>query len=439
MNPVPKHRPGAAAFLLVAAFQTLTAAPGHPFLAPYAGSSIRGTDTTSLNGKVMAGYQGWFNCEGDGAGLGWTHWARDRSKPFAPGNVTVDLWPDMAEAGPGERYETGFRHANGEPAAVFSSYNRTTVLRHFKWMREYGIDGAFVQRFANGLQKDNLRNHKDAVLSHCREGANLEGRAYAVMYDLSGLKAGQTSVVSKDWKMLREKMKIGGDPAYLHHEGKPLVAIWGVGFKGDREYTLAECRTLIEFFKADGCAVMLGVPTGWRDQDRDAVADPQLHAVLALADVLSPWTPGRYNTPEQASRHAGKYYRSDAKWCEEHSMDFLPVVFPGFSWHNLKPEARLGEIPRLKGRFLWSQFTAAKKSGAKMIYVAMFDEVDEGTAIFKCTNTPPAGENPFLTYEGLPADHYLWLTGEGARLLRGEIDATEAMPIRTGQATAPPD
>jgi hypothetical protein len=115
-------------------------------------------------------------------------------------------------------------------------------------------------------------------------------------------------------------------------------------------------------------------------------------------------------------------------------MDFLPVVFPGFSWHNLKPQDPLNKIPRLKGQFLWSQFAAAKQAGAAMIYVAMFDEVDEGTAIFKCTNDPPVGANPFVTYEGLPSDHYLWLTGEGGRLLRGERAMQQAVPERPESA-----
>lgn len=47
----------------------------------------------------------------------------------------------------------------------------------------------------------------------------------------------------------------------------------------------------------------------------------------------------------------------------------------------------------------------------------MFDEVDKGTAIFKVTNEPPA-PGAFATYEGLPSDWYLRLTGEGAKLLR---------------------
>jgi len=43
-----------------------------------------------------------------------------------------------------------------------------------------------------------------------------------------------------------------------------------------------------------------------------------------------------------------------------------------------------------------------------MVYVAMFDEVDEGTAIFKCVNDVPVGQkSKFVTLEGLPSDYYL--------------------------------
>ena len=417
---------------LFAGFPALSLAavePANPLL-PYTGPSNPGVDTTTLTGKVMTGYQGWFNCEGDGADLGWTHWARDRKTLFGPGNVTVDLWPDMSEATPGERFATGFKLPNGNVAEIFSSHHRETVLRHFRWMREYGIDGAFVQRFANGLKNAKTRHHKDVVLANCRDGANLEGRAYAVMYDLSGLPAGGVTSVIEDWKMLREKMKIGQDPAYLHHRGKPLVAVWGIGFNDDRKYTLTECRALVEFLKADDCSVMLGIPAGWRELDRDATPDPALHDVLKLADILSPWTVGRYRNPEEAARHAEKSWTPDLAWCAEEKLEYLPVLFPGFSWHNLNPEAPVGQIPRLGGSFLWSQFTAAKAAGATMVYVAMFDEVDEGTAIFKCTNEVPVGPNPFLTYEGLPPDHYLWLTGEGGRLLRGERGMGNDLPLR---------
>jgi hypothetical protein len=91
---------------------------------------------------------------------------------------------------------------------------------------------------------------------------------------------------------------------------------------------------------------------------------------------------------------------------------------------------KLDQIPRLEGEFLWSQAVAYKKSGVEMLYVAMFDEVDEGTAIFKCTNNPPVGDSPFLTYEGLPTDHYLWLTGKVGELIRNPPPTSFKIPTR---------
>ena len=91
--------------------------------------------------------------------------------------------------------------------------------------------------------------------------------------------------------------------------------------------------------------------------------------------------------------------------------------------------APLDAIRRRKGEFLWSQFAAAKRAGAEMIYVAMFDEADEGTAIFKCTNdVPNTGETKFVTYERMPSDFYLRLTGAGGKLLRGEIPISDKLP-----------
>lgn len=398
-------------------------------LHPYRGPSAVGVDTTTLTGKLMCGYQGWFSCQGDGAKLGWVHWGKRGNRMPGPGNVSVDLWPDLSEYGADERFATAFTHRDGRRAEVFSSYNKKTVLRHFQWMEEYGLDGVFVQRFANGLQSNRLRQHKDVVLANCREGAHRHGRTYAVMYDLSGLREGQVSRVKEDWRMLREKMKLGQDHAYLKHRGKPLVAVWGVGFADGRRYSLTECAKLVEFLKADGCSVMLGVPSGWRRLDRDADADPDLHELLKKVDVLSPWNVGRYGSVNDLAGHVKTIWAPDLEWCAEHRVDYLPTVFPGFSWHNLHG-AKLNQIPRKKGEFLWAQLAAVRNLGAGSVYVAMFDEVDEGTAIFKCTNDPPVGKDTrFATYEGLPSDFYLRLCGTGARMLRKEIPYTSKIPV----------
>jgi hypothetical protein len=84
------------------------------------------------------------------------------------------------------------------------------------------------------------------------------------------------------------------------------------------------------------------------------------------------------------------------------------------------------------GRYVSTGTGPAKRASATVIYLAMFDEVDEGTAIFKCANdVPVGGPNKFLTYEGLPSDFYLQLTGSGAKLLRGELPVTDAVPVAT--------
>ena len=402
----------------------------------FTGTVVKGVDTDTLYGKVMCGYQGWFGTPGDGStGQYWRHWTKHRG-PMEDGNAKVDLWPDVSELTPGERFKTGFKMVDGRPAEVFSSYEKPTVLRHFRWMQDYGIDGVFVQRFAVDLPYRNNLDHVNTVLANCREGANLYGRAYAVMYDLSGLPAGRIEDVENDWRKLRREMAITGDPAYLHHHGKPVVAVWGIGFNDHRDYSLEECRTLIEFLKNDptygGCTVIVGVPAHWREQEMDAVSDPKLLEVLKLADVISPWTVGRYANTNGAAAYARNILKPDLDWCAAQKIDYLPVVFPGFSWYNMYGQAN-NQIPRLRGKFMWTQFLLDKQAGDSMIYVAMFDEVDEGTAIFKCANNVPVGEKSrFLTFEGLPSDYYLRLVGIATQMVEGKISPEAASAFVAG-------
>ena len=235
-----------------------------------------------------------------------------------------------------------------------------------------------------------------------------------------------------DWKLLIDHTQITRDKAYQRHRGKPVVAVWGFGFNDGRKYTLAEGMELVRFLKDDprygGNTVMLGVPTYWRTLDRDAVSDPALLELIAKADIISPWTVGRYSDIPQAKNYAKETLVADLAWCNQRGKEYLPVVFPGFSWHNMFPKSPLNQIPRQGGTFLWAQYAAAKKAGAAMVYQAMFNEVDEGTAIYKCTNNPPVGESKFVTYEGLPSDHYLKLVGAAAKMISGKQPVSEELP-----------
>ena len=400
---------------------------------PYHGTSEKGVDCSTMKGKVLCGYQGWHAAEGDGCGRGWYHWQGRNG--FKPGSANVDLWPDITELAPEERYATPFKMADGKAAEVYSAFNAKTVLRHFKWMQDYGIDGVFVQRFGGEVFNTLGLRHFNTVLDHCRDGANKYGRAYAVMYDLSGMRAGQMGKLMDDWRLLNEKMEITKDPAYLHHNGKPVVAVWGFGFNDRRRYTLKEGLELVAFLKSKeggNCTVMLGVPTYWRTLERDAVNDKTLLELIAKADIVSPWTVGRYATSNQAANYAKETMTPDLAWCKENEKEYMPVVFPGFSWHNQNSRSPVNSIPRQGGKFLWSQFVAAKKAGASMVYQAMFDEVDEGTAIYKCTNNVPVGESKFLTYEDLPSDFYLKLVGAASKMVRGDSPLKDEMPVIDG-------
>ena len=387
----------------------------------------------------MCGYQGWFRVPADGSNNGWHHYGKSRR--FEPGHCTIDLWPDVRELPAEDQFPTKFKHPDGSVAKVFSSVRPKTVSTHFKWMKDYGIDGVFLQRFAVTTRDPRFRAPMDQVLENCRNAAKEHGRSLALMYDLSGLKPEHINTVFEDWKHLQSKFNLGStdsDKSYLTHNGRPLIALWGLGFS-DRAPMLDEWQSVIRFFKKEardgGFSIMVGVPTYWRTSRRDAIKDKKLHQILEDVDIISPWTVGRYRTPFDVTNFARETVLPDIAWCKERRIDYLPVSFPGFSWQNLSKSrgesASLNDIPRLKGQFLWSQFWNYKKSGAEMLYVAMFDELDEATAIFKVRSDPPSGKSKFLSEPGLANDHYLWLTGKGGELIRnGPKGFSSSVPLR---------
>ncbi len=376
----------------------------------------------------MCGYQGWFNTPADGAERGWVHYGKNAR--FEPGACTIDLWPDMAEYD--RKYETPFRMADGSRAYVFSSYDESTVDLHFRWMQEYGIDGAFLQRFVVTLKTESGREHACKVLNSALKAARKYGRAIAVMYDLSGMQPGDEAILEADWRFICRTYGVNCRqryPVYLFHNGKPLVAVWGAGFNDNRKYGPEEVRKITDFLKADSCAIQLGVPAHWRELTGDCLPDTALHRLLANADIVHPWFVGRYDEPSYADFLP--LLEADMQWCRSHGKAYVPTLFPGFSWHNMHPETRLDAIPRNGGRFFWKQAVGAIQTGCPMLYIAMFDEIDEGTAIFKCTREAPTGKSPFVTIgKTLPSDHYLWLAGQAGRLLRKEIRASQQIPRR---------
>jgi hypothetical protein len=379
-------------------------------------------DAHTLRHKVLCGYQGWFRCPGDPAGRGWRHWSRHPSR-IGPDTLTFEMWPDMAEYGDDEKYPApGFTYPDGGQAHLYSSANPKTVDRHFRWMRRYGIDGVFLQRFVVGLKDPST----DRVLANVREAAGRTGRVFALCYDLTDAPKDEVyELLVADWKRLVGRARLTRDPRYLHHNGKPVLFVWG--FFSDR-FGPDLAHRIIDFFKNDpeyGVTLVGGCQWTWR-----AEADREWARAFRRLDVISPWNVGNVALVGGHKQASTDSWREDLREARKAGAGYLPVIYPGFGWANLKGEAGARDfLPRLGGEFYWRQFSTAADLGIDMAYVAMFDEVDEGTAVFKVSNEPPR-PGRFATYDGLPSDWYLRLTGEGARLLRGERENRKTIPIK---------
>ena len=89
-------------------------------------------DSRTLDGKVLFGYQGWFNCEGDGAPENnWRSWARGAPSPET---LTIDMYPDLTEFAPADLCAVPGMTIRGKQAYLYSAWNPKIVSAHFRWI-----------------------------------------------------------------------------------------------------------------------------------------------------------------------------------------------------------------------------------------------------------------------------------------------------------------
>jgi hypothetical protein len=396
-------------------------------------------DATTLTGKYMCGYQGWFECPGDGSGGGWFHWFNSQTPIHA--NLNTDVFPDFTEYADSELFATQMHYSDGSVVKVNSSYRSTTEMRHFRWMKENNIDGVWVQRF--GPKHVGWNDFTNKVLLNCKQAAEANGRVFVVMYDVSG--ANNSTLfndMTTDWMYLVDTFKVTQSPRYLKHKGKPLVSIWGFGF-ADRTITADVATQLVQWFKTGAPAkyqatVMAGVISSggvnWR-----TIGDPWISAI-ETADIISPWFVGSFGDSAGADGFKTSRIIPDLTLCQSLGKDYLPVVWPGFSWSNMhQGTTPQNQIPRLGGRFYWEQIYNAVSAGCTMLYGAMFDEIDEGTAILKgCPKKSLApSDGWWLTWDAdgynLPSNWYLQVAGWGNKMLKKQIPLSKTMPINPNQ------
>lgn len=388
-------------------------------------------DATTLTGKYMCGYQGWFECPGDGSGGGWFHWFNSQNPVHS--SLNVDLFPDFTEYAANELFATNMHYSDGSVVKLNSSYPLTTEMRHFKWMKDYNIDGVWVQRF--GPKHVGWNDFTNKVLLNCKSAAETYGRVFVVMYDVSG--ANNSTLfndMTSDWMYLVDTFKVTSSPRYLKHKGKPLVSVWGFGFP-DRSITTDVAQQIIDWFKTGAptkyqATIMGGVNDDWR------TIGPPWDSVCRSVDIISPWFVGRFGDIAGADSWKTNNLIPDVAECKSLGKEYLPVIWPGFSWSNMhQGTTPQNQIPRLGGTFYWEQVYNAISAGATMLYGAMFDEVDEGTAVLKAcpkkSLAPSDGWWLTLDADGynLPSDWYLRLAGCAKVMLDNQVPLSKTMPI----------
>ncbi|MFF2525641.1 discoidin domain-containing protein [Streptomyces liangshanensis] len=368
-------------------------------------------------GKVTVGYQGWFACIGDGAPINsWWHYSRNAGQPPSPSNTTLVSWPDMREYT--RSYPTAYPNlGNGQRATLFSSWDQQTVDTHFRWMRENGCDTAALQRFNPFGAEGPTR---DGMAQKVRQSAEAYGRKFYIMYDVTDW-TNMQSEIKQDWTA---KMRAyTASSAYAVQNGKPVVCIWGFGFNDPgRPFAPAPCKDVVDWFKAQGCYVIGGVPTHWRNGINDS--RPGFLDVYHSFDMISPWMVGRITNVSQADQFYRDLNTPDQADCDARGIDYQPCVIPG--------DLQSGH--RAHGDLMWRQFYNLCRVGVQGFYISMFDEFNEGNQIAKTTETSaevPAGSGiRALNEDGTAcsADYYLRLTADGGRMLKGQLALTAVRP-----------
>ena len=369
----------------------------------------------TILGKHMTGYQGWFTCEDGNAAK---HWLNQDN------NLVVDMLPDVSEYDPNDLCDLpGYKDRNGNQIKVFSSQRLGIVDTHFRWMQEYGIDGAFLQHHLSAFGTAEGQNRRMTVARNVKNSAEKHGRAWAIMFDVSGSSENTLSILQDIMPPLKDL--ITNSSMYLKTNGKPLVAVWGFGGKEGRHlHNPTDGLEVIKFLKEEGFSVFGGmVRDTWANNYNRNAAWTELVNSL---DVISPWTT---SADALTAKEYGLKVEKEMKLIANTPIIYSPVIFPGFSWKNLKDET-LNAVPRNGGRFYENIAKASIAAGAKTLYTAMFDEVDEGTAIMKTlaktSELPTSGTFLPLDFDGvdLDSDHFLKLAGNFSRSLKS-LDFSE--------------
>ena len=434
---------------------------------------------SDLEDGVYFGYQGWHFAKGDGRlahpdikADDWIHWFENNKSNFA--NIHGDFWPDFTDYKKANvpLYNTQMKYPNGETVKVYSCWDYETVDLHIRWLADYGLKGIFFQRQSRTIDVPSQRALFDRVALHVWKACEKYKIKFAMMPcnnykdqpgdDIVAWRQRLVKNIINDWKYLVDDLRLPNKPNYSMIDSpmyayqkdrkgisRPVIGLWGLG-QDNRPMTAQDASQILAALHNNDryhVYIMAGVPTNWR-------TDPKSAAwvnVYKNFDMISPWRTIFSMKDEQI-----KTMNDDIAYCHDKGMDYNAVVSAGASSRHMrdKPDNR-NLKPRLAGQFFWDQvFEVVKaydnfevsrglpnRSVPRFLYLAMVDEIDEGTALYKqaeikahlpvnSTGDPTNALVP-LNEDGvhLDADFYLRLSKAAQDMLDDTLRPTKKIPI----------
>ncbi|KAG9078548.1 hypothetical protein FS749_009420 [Ceratobasidium sp. UAMH 11750] len=291
-------------------------------------------------------------------------------------------------------------------------------------MAQHKIDGVFLTRRGDeiaaayqGGKGLGIMKMRSETINHVFRAAEAEGRVVSIMYDLAGMPSHQLEQwVLGDWEFMINQKHVLDSPAYVREHGRPVVALWGVGFKNASQDPQAVLNLIHRLSEMSGGAyVILGVPVTWQKQDNS------WQTVYKMADAIAPLSVGALVDEESVNN-----WSKDVQQPAIHSLksgskrvDYVSVVWPGHEGQLMRNGLVTPSAPRRDGAFLWRQVYNAHRDGARLMYAEMFDGFDDGTALLPSIAA---------TQSGTPSDWYLRICGYASEALKGEKHLYEDLP-----------
>ncbi|KAI4251641.1 MAG: hypothetical protein LQ352_004735 [Teloschistes flavicans] len=389
-------------------------------------------DATSLQGKFLYGYQGFFRRPGQGN----IHWTLSGSGgtipgPSTPGDgksfiqspvnefspltifrVQFDMFPAVEQYPQECLFPTNFILPSGAHASLFESNCTGVVDTHFRWMQENSIDGILVQRFYGQYDDQSFLQ----LLQQIRAAAEKYGRAFAVEYDLSGVSSadfdGAVAALLDDYS--NHIAPLVSSPSYLHHQGRPVIELWGFGINKDK-LSAADCASIFHAIRSanPNPYVVLGVQWDWA---YDRTNHPDYFNVYTQGDVIQPWSVGVYSDVASYEQKYRDNFVPDKALADQLGLGYAPSILAGSSSRNRDQGTTFGN--RYNGTFYEAQLKHQLDMKPFFVFGSMFDEFPESTqviATLTASEVPPAPNPRFFGIDdGMDHNYYLQLAGRYA-------------------------